>query len=173
MVANLGEEVGNRQAAGSTWPELAEGGGEITDLPAAGIDEFLVGGEALAGVFFKSGLGVEGVDLAGTAVHHQKDDALGLGREVRRPGAERVPRRFGIGGFSLLTKKAIGFEQRGERQAGESRPHLPDEFAAGLAARKLTVSGAGRHWSSPRDSVDKKEFVGVHQDLAERRERER
>jgi len=44
---------------------------------------------------------VEGVDMRDAAGHEQEDDALGPGREMRRPGSERIGGRR-IGGEHFL-----------------------------------------------------------------------
>ena len=53
-------------------------------------------------------LGVEGIDVRDAAVHEQEDDAPGPGREVRRPGGQRVgtARRFALAGTALGGEQA-------------------------------------------------------------------
>src|SRR5262249_15406973 len=83
---------------------------------------------------------VEGIDVAGAAVHEQEDDALGFGgvvRLLRRHGADE---RLG-----LLARRAGGAEEavgQHRRQGGgaEAGAGLPDELAAG-AATELTAGG--------------------------------
>ena len=50
-------------------------------------------GDRLAVELVELGLVVEGVDLAGTAVHEEEDDALGPGRQHRLLGGQRVGER--------------------------------------------------------------------------------
>src|SRR5207249_6348349 len=76
---------------------------------------------------------IEGVDVTGTAVHEQEDDALGLGRKVRRPRGQRVD----VGGRRIrgtAAEEAVRGQQAGEGQAREAGAGLPEELAAGAAA---------------------------------------
>ena len=55
---------------------------------------------------------VERVDMAGAAVHVEEDHALGLGREVRLLGGQRVGElRYAVGGDRLPGEKSIVAQQ--------------------------------------------------------------
>jgi hypothetical protein len=87
-----------------------------------------------------AGLIVERVDLARPAVHEQKDDALRLGSARRRLRSERISEGVGRG-VSRGAEQPVVAEPR-ERDAGEARAHLPEEFAPRAPAE---VVAGGRH----------------------------
>src|SRR5207237_578765 len=103
-------------------------------------------------------------DVARAAVHEQPDDALGLGREVRRPGGERVrraggragaARRFGEAGARgaaegarAATQEATAGGQGGGRRGRRARRGMGR--AAGAACGGAGTSGVGRGSGSPR-----------------------
>src|SRR5262249_49990815 len=97
--------------------------------------------------FVEFWLVVEGVDVARSAVHEQKDYALCLGGELRLFRGERVlERRRSVGCDGLFVEEAIAGEEAGQCQRGECAACLPKEFAAGAMAK--TVGGlVGHGWS--------------------------
>ena len=82
------------------WPCRVNWNGDFISPPISpgkkaglGIEAF----QRLAVAFFQLGLVVPGVDLALAAVHEQPDDALGLGRKMRRPRGQRIERQVARG----------------------------------------------------------------------------
>ena len=69
-------------------------------------------GGGLAGVFFEGGLGIEGIDVRGAAVHEQVNDAFGFGGEVRLFRGERG----GITGFAPSAGADPAFHQGAETE---------------------------------------------------------
>ena len=93
------------------------------------------------------GLVVEGVDVAGAAVHVQEDDALRLGRKVRLLRRERVDeRRDAVGRDRLLGEEVVA-EHGGEGRGREAGAGLPQELAARPAAELAVAVG---HRRSPQ-----------------------
>jgi hypothetical protein len=83
---------------------------------------------------------VEGIDLAGAAVHKQEDHGLGLGREHGLFGCHRVDeagRRFGGG----VGQERVIVQKGGQPQSSEASPGFPEEFAAGAAAELAIGTG--------------------------------
>ena len=80
--------------------------------------------DALAVPLRQLRLGVEGIDLRRPAVHEQVDDALGLGREVRRLGSERIGQAPG------RAASCIGQQAR-QTEHTEAGARAGQEFAAG------------------------------------------
>jgi hypothetical protein len=74
---------------------------------------------------------VEGVHLAGAAVHEELDDAAGLGGVVEA-AVEFGPRIGGVG------QQLMHAEQVGERDAAQTAAAAPKEIAAGRNGRWLT-----------------------------------
>ena len=69
-------------------------------------------GDRLAVQRVELGLVVERVDVARPAVHEQEDDALGLGRQRRGLGRQRVDeRRDAVGRDGLPGQEAVAAEQ--------------------------------------------------------------
>ena len=88
---------------------------------------------------------VERIDLAGTAVHEQEDDALGLRRQRRLLRSERIAElRHALGGAGLLGEEVVQREQAGQREAGEAGAGFPEELAAGAAAKGASEVGRMR-----------------------------
>jgi hypothetical protein len=101
-------------------------------LLAAAAERF--DGDGLAVEFVELRFVIEGIDVAGAAVHEKEDDALGLSGQRRRLGRERVGELvFRLGGRGAV-EKTIPRQQPGERDAGEAGAGLPEELAAGAAA---------------------------------------
>jgi len=146
MRANEGKVIGHGQAAGAARAERPEFGSEEADFPAPRIDEFLVLGHFRAREPGEGGLGIEGVHLARSAVHHEEDAGLGLAGMMRPPRGEG-PVRAGLPA-----------EHSGQGDSREAATHFPQEFAAGQSAWKQTI-----HAST---SIHMDELVGVEQDMA-------
>jgi len=74
-------------------------------------------------------LGIESIDVTGTAIHEQEDDVLGPGSEMRLFfGARGWAASFGVSAALVCpAKKAIAGEQVDEDQPGESAADLPKE----------------------------------------------
>ena len=95
---------------------------------------------------------VERVDLARPAIHEEEDHALGLGREMRRLGRQRISERSARGTSHLpgrmgLPREEPLIEQAGEGQARERRARLPEEFTTGPVT-ELAVSMVVAGWHS-------------------------
>ena len=76
---------------------------------------------------------VERVDVAGAAIHEEEDHALGLRREMRGLGGERIHERSAAGSPYLPREKPL-VQQAREREPRERPPSLPEEFTAGAPA---------------------------------------
>ena len=110
-VARFGKQVGDPLARLAILLELPLGPDDpplvLLAAPAEGLD-----GDRLAVERIELGLVVERIDMAGPAVHEQKDDALGLGGELRRLGRQRVDeRRHAVGRHGLTVQKPFGSQQ--------------------------------------------------------------
>src|SRR5262249_38485784 len=127
------EDAGD-PAAGLTV--LGEGEGAAEDLAGDGgdgLDALVAAGvEGLAVLLLQSRLVVEGVHLAGAAVHEQLDDAACFGAMM--DAAVQVGGRGGAVG--------VGGEEVGQGDAAEAAAYVPEEGT--------TVKGVG-HWSSPQE----------------------
>src|SRR5262245_31098185 len=130
--ADVGEVVGDGQSALAARAELAEGGRQKTDLSPAAVDVFFVRRQCLASVLLESRLGVEGIDLAGGAVHHQEDDASRLALKVR-PCCRLW---LGVGGAKVAAEEAVGLQERCQSEPGETSTHFPDRLAPRQPAGK-------------------------------------
>ena len=113
------------------------------------------------------GLVVEQVLLGRSSGHVQIDDSLGLGREVRRPGLDRVVGRArGTGGFPLsaLARAAASFRSMSDRRRNGAQSGLRclEELAAGLCPRQLQVDGQFGSMGSTfgQHAVEVQEYVG-------------
>jgi hypothetical protein len=83
--------------------------------------------QRLAGVFFQSGLGVEGVDVADAAAHEQGDYAFGARGEVRLFGRVRIePDGLRIAGCVVDSgsQQAILIQEMRQSQAAEAAAGL-------------------------------------------------
>src|SRR4051794_12531338 len=82
VLSDVGEEIGNPQAALAVLLELPGGSHERFALAAATrIAGFAVIGEETRFV-------VKGIDIARAALHEKENDALGAGEEMRRLGRQ-------------------------------------------------------------------------------------
>jgi hypothetical protein len=82
-VGDVGEEVGNLDAALAAGFEFARGGEEfVFGDGAAGFEVAEGFGNGLAGEFDEVRLGIEEIDVAGAAGHEKENDAFGFGGEV-------------------------------------------------------------------------------------------
>lgn len=78
---------------------------------------------------------IEGVHVAGAAIHEQEDDRFRGGVEMRLLWGKRVDvGGDAIGSDGLLAEEAIAVEERSEAKAGEACAGLPEELAASAAA---------------------------------------
>ena len=69
-------------------------------------------------------LGIEEIDLAGTALHEHEDDVLGLGREVRLAWRERI--QLGRGGA------AFACQQLRQRDGADAARAIAEEIPPAL-----------------------------------------
>ncbi len=83
-------------------------------------------------------LGVEQVHLAGAAGHEQENAALGLGRQVARPGSQRTGRRAG----PCVARQQIRQPEQTEPAAGGFEELAPAARSERLRAG--TAAGRGR-----------------------------
>ncbi len=93
----------------------------------------------------KVGLGIEGLGVAGYAVHEQVDDPFGLGGKVRRPGSQGIHRGGGRGGWRHLSPEELapGPATR-KRPRPRSLPRLAEELA--------TIGGPPERWGRGRSN---------------------
>ena len=135
--AEVGEEIADELAALAVGLEGPLGSDDAAFvLFAAAAEGFH--GNSFAVEFVEFGLVLEGIDLAGAAVHEEKDDALGFGFEMRLLGREGIAEgRSGRGGGGGGEEVVEG-EQAGHGEAGEAGAGFAEEFAAGAVAE---VSG--------------------------------
>ena len=104
---------------------------------------------------------VEQLELARPAGHEQVDDALRLGREVRRLRRQRVDGRLAVAASRRLVAPAA----TPAPSSPSPTPHCAEEVAAGLAAAaRRRVRGRSSCASLPRD-----ELVEVQQHPGHRR----
>ncbi len=96
-----------------------EDGADVVELGR--LDAHADGLAVLAG---QARLGVEGIDLAGAAVHVEEDDALGPGGEMRPAGRVRVG-----GGLGLRAGAVV--EEGGEGDGAEAVGAAQEHGAAG------------------------------------------
>ena len=85
VFANTREVVRDQQTALPSRAKLAKVWREIANLAPSRIDVFLVWRQLLARMLSQLRLVIEGIDLAGSAIHREEDATLGLGREMRGP----------------------------------------------------------------------------------------
>src|SRR5207245_2432589 len=77
---------------------------------------------------FHGRLIVKSVDVARAAVHVEKDDALGLGREVRLLGGQGVDEFVAtVSGNSLRSQEAVITQERGQGNRRKSGSSLPEK----------------------------------------------
>jgi hypothetical protein len=88
MFADLRKIVRDHQAAFSAGAELAPSRREEAHLAAAGVGKRLTLRQLLARILLQRRLVVERVDVAGPAVHHQKDATPRGSFEMRRLGRQ-------------------------------------------------------------------------------------
>ena len=115
----VGEDLRNFHAALPVPCEL-EGAAHVNPLFQAAVDA----GDRGPVILGQRRFGVEGVHLAGSPLHEEKDAGLGLGGEVGLLGSQRV--RSSIGRL----KPAVPAEQRRERQASHASAESVQEVPA-------------------------------------------
>lgn len=128
VFGDVGEEIGDVDAGLSVLAEFAAGredgafleGGELEADVAEGI------GDALAFEFGESGFGVEGVEVAGAAMHEQGDHAFGGGGHVRGFGRQGIG--GGVAGGEVLGEHPLGGD------GAEAEACAAKEFAAAVLA---------------------------------------
>ncbi len=133
--ADAREQVADGDAAfavAAELPRTLEHVADVVELSRVGLDL-----DRLAVLAIEPGLGVEGIELGGTAVHEEKDDALRLGREMRGSGRERVfP---GVG----LVRLGLGRLVRQDRAEGRiAKEHRRRQRAKTGAASQEHVAAA-------------------------------
>ncbi len=82
--------------------------------------------QRLAGILRQRRLGIERIDVRRPAVHEQVDDALGLGRKVRRARRQRVGVDHVLGG-----EQAFAAEELSQAERGEAHAAAAQQLAAG------------------------------------------
>ena len=135
------QEVGQLHAALAVLRELARAAHQTGALLLDEGEADVLGhrlGQLLAVQLVELGLGVEEVDLAGSAFEIDADARLGLGGEVRGLGRQwiGVIRRLGLGG-----EEAVVAEHRRQGQHADAAGRGGQE----VAARLLDVSLEGIH----------------------------
>ena len=104
----------------------------------------VAGRKILSIVFLQLGLGIEGFELAGTALQEDEDDALGLGREVGRLDAQGIVGRGGRSGGS----RGFRLQHAVEGQSPEPQPGTGQEFTPRTGGG-AAVAGIGIHVCLP------------------------
>jgi hypothetical protein len=79
--------------------------------------------QRLAGILLQRGLGIEKIHLAGSALHEQADNVLGVRREMRCFGRERI---------GDIACQAFTFEEARERERLDSTGTASEERPARL-----------------------------------------
>ncbi len=87
------------------------------------------GWQGLAMPLLEFRLGIEEIDLAGSALHEHEDDILCLGREVRLTRRERVLLHGGAAAFTLQHLR--------QRDGADAAGAIPKELAATLNSAEL------------------------------------
>ena len=108
---------------------------------------------------------VPGVDLAGTAVDEDPDDALGLGGEVRRPRGHRVQGKIGAALISPrpALKRPLAVDQSGQTQEAAAAAGLGKPVAAREGA--LRTCGLRQPQASVSSSVFLMDRIRGHRSL--------
>ena len=109
-------------------------------LPAAPTKRLHLNGLSIEPV--KLGLVVEGVDVAGPAIHEQEDHTARLAGKMRLLRREGIGKRRGCRRCRAC-EKFVETQQSGQRQAGEAATGFPEEFAP-RPPTKATGAGIGR-----------------------------
>lgn len=131
--AEMGEQVADPLARLAILLELPLGPNDATFVlvpaTAKSLDR-----DRLAIQRIKMGLVVKRIDLARPAIHEQEDDRLGLRRDHRLLGRERIDElRCLIIGVQLV-EEAIAGEQASEGEAAKATAHFPQGFTTGTVA---------------------------------------
>src|SRR5579872_6115893 len=148
VLPEVREVVADHQAALAAGPKLAPLRRQEALFSTAGVGELEARRKLLPRILRQRRLVVEGIDMAGRAVHHQEDHTLDAGREVGRLRGKGRQWTAGFDGHAALGfwttaclirggvagEEAVCGEEGREREAGEAAAHLPDELAARLAA---------------------------------------
>lgn len=140
-LTELRQQVGSHLARLAAWFEIAQWFDEVALLALEGDD--VAAGHGLVVVFKKSGLVVEGIDMAECTAAKDHDDAFGLRREVwfaSGEGTRGVDDRANRAGCG---EELITSEQIEERDAAETVDGLGKEAAAieeGVHGLKILLS---------------------------------
>ena len=92
----MGQPVGNPETTFPMLLPLSFGfeQGRV-HFPHCGDGPVEASGKGLAGQFVKQGLGIEKIQVAGSALHEEKNDVFGLSPAMRNLGERRVRGSFG------------------------------------------------------------------------------
>ena len=134
MFANVRKEIRNRKTALTPRLELPRGRCQEPDRSSPGVNVFLVGRHRLPGVLLEHRLRIEGIHLARSAVHQQKNAVLHLRRKVSRLRCQRIHR--GFAGVANLLKKSLLLQHRRQSHPGKASSHLPQRLATRQSAGK-------------------------------------
>ena len=106
------------------WPYFWNLNGDGKRGPGLALGRQVPPGSGWPAYFVERRLGVERIDVRRPAVHEQVDDALGLGREMRRAAAtaDRWPRRMRVCGAD---------DEIAQRERAEAHAAALQQFAAG------------------------------------------
>ncbi len=134
VVGQVWEQVADRQAGLAAGLELPRGGEDLADIvELGGLDLEQFGGVA-AVVFVEVGLGVEGINLAGAAIHVEEDDGAGLGRMVQPDQAG------GIGQGASSARLGV---ERGEGDGAEALGAAGEHATPGEGTGHGAATGPG------------------------------
>ncbi len=140
QLGRVREEVGDLDTALAVFPEgpFRRQQRVLRDLPT-GRDRAEAARQGLAGEALEVGLGVEGFEVTGAAVHEQRDHPTSLGREVGGFRRERV------GG--VVGQEGLALEQPGRGQGAKAIAGLAEE----VPPRRFTIDSHGRRQASRFD----------------------
>src|SRR5262249_61841824 len=88
---------------------------------------FAFAGEGLSGMFLQRGLGIEGVDMAGSAAHEQRDHTLGARLEMRRLRCVRIVSE-GLG-VTRCGEQSVLVEKMSQRQSADTAARPEQKIA--------------------------------------------
>ena len=133
--AQVRVDTADGQAALAVILELKSGLRQVTNRSAVGAD-CLFAGIFLAVEFRECRLGVKGIDMAWAAIHEKKNNVLGLGRKMPRPGGK------------FPAKGVVFCQQVNQSQPRKPTAGLPQEFTPRLSAGRVV-------WGKSRAEVHK------------------
>ncbi len=142
----VGQEVGDGNAAVAVRAEGAFRAeqGVLADL-AAGGDGAEALGEGITVQALEVGLGVEGFEVAGPAVHEEVDDRVGLRGEVGGLRGEGVSGRVGI------RLREVLLQHPGQGEEAESAAGVAEEGATGRRGGDWVRAGGPEHGGPRRE----------------------